>query len=264
MEQYLHIATRHNISSSKNPLQEQHDFVVKIHYSSTLKVLEQLSNAAELQYNEKLSGIITSWLRLFGIFVILNEVDQGSDLTCLELGNGNTLSIMSCNIIDADALENLKQNVAAKVYEYSDQIDMWLVSETVSSPMIAHGQFYAKNYNVAVEPKLEANKTYKGYCGCYGLGESVVQLIASDLDVLPSFESFEKLGRKFIRFNILELFKHTDDIETLDTDIIRYWVNHGYNVGNHTGDLIVMDYIELQSANIDNQVFAFFGNDPAQ
>lgn len=274
-KQYIHIETSYE-SIQPGTKDELHDFIIEINYPENLNLLgAKCKNRNIINQNPQACEMIASWLRLFGIFTILDKSDQDPTRPiALCLSDGADLVIDGWDILDEERKNTLIKNnspdsdlaeddVVHFIYEYTDTMELSLVNESVDPGIqIAARNSNGNHYDLVLRPDMSDRHTYAHYTGTYGIGESIINLIASDLALLPSVKVTDSNNdiRKYITFNALEFFKNSDDAMCTESDAYETFVQ--FDITETHNSTIVMDYIELQAVNINQNLFAFYGNDP--
>lgn len=252
-----------------------HDIYIDINHPENLAMFsESCKNRHEINDNLPICQLITSWLRLFGIFTILDSSDQDKENpVIIQLADGGYLSIDGWEILDQAAKverlalkgvepdEDDEEEYAVKFsYEYSDSVTLTKAKAPVANSVyVATRNSYSNNFDLVLEFKLNPEKEYSLYQGLYD--GSNVQVLLNELTLLPSFKPHESaLAEEYVTCNVLELFKNSNDAMGAESEFIDSFVQ--LDITPYEDSSILMDYIELQYANHSNNLIAFFGNDP--
>lgn len=248
-----------------------HNVYIDINHPENLAMFsESCKNRHEINENLAICQLITSWLRLFGIFTILDNSDQDEEIPVfIHLADGGHLSIDGWEILDQEAkdkrlaLMDIKpdeEDATLFAYEYSDSVALTKAKiQVANSVYVATRNSYSNNFDFVLECILNPEKKYSLYQGLYD--GSNVQVILNDLALLPSCKPHESvLAYEYVTCNVLELFKNSIDAYDSESEFIDSFVQ--LDITPYADCSILMDYIELQFAYQSNNLIAFFGNDP--
>lgn len=251
-----------------------HNVYIDIAHPENLAMFsESCKNRHEINDNPAICQLITSWLRLLGIFTILDNSDQDKENPVIvHLADGGTLSIDGWEILDQEAKdkklalmeiepdEEDEESPTLFAHEYSDSVALTKAkTQVANSVYVATRNSYSNNFDLVLECILNPEKKYSLYQGLYD--GSNVQVILNDLALLPSCKPHESvLAEEYVTCNILNLFKNAIDAYDADSEFIDSFVQ--LDITPYADSSILMDYIELQFAYQSNNLIAFFGNDP--
>lgn len=251
-----------------------HNVYIDINHPENLAMFsESCKNRHEINENLPICQLITSWVRLLGIFTILDNSDQDKETPVLiQLADGGTLSIDGWEILDQEtkdrrlALMDIEPDEEQDVddpilfaHEHSDSITLTKVEKPVAeSVYVAMRNSYSNNFDLVLECILNPEKHYSLYQGSYD--GTHVQVILNDLALLPSCKTHKSEIGDYVTCNVLELFKGSIDAYGAESEFIDSFVQ--LDITPYLDSTLKMDYIELQFSYQSNDLIAFFGNDP--
>lgn len=273
-KQFLLIELSHNTQSTANGEPMLHDVYVEIsHPENIVPFATPCKDRNAIQNTPALCAKITSWLRLFGIFAILDKSDQEAETPHeIHLCDGTVLAIDGWEVVDQQTKDRrMASNVTdpqlwgddvLKVeHEFTDSLSISKNNtDLTKGVLIATRNSYSNNFDLVLECLLEEGKHYDLYQGEFA--QSTIQVVLSDKSPPPLIK-VEKTtqGAEYLTCNALELFKDSMDAYNCDSEHLDSYVK--LDVSRFEHKTIEMDYIELQVVNHGGDLFAFMGNDPA-
>lgn len=271
-KQYIHIETSYESFQPDSTQDELHDFIIEVNYPENLALFETpCKDRNVINQKPQACEMIASWLRLFGVFTILDQNPTRAIELCLS--DGGNLVIDGWDLLDEDRKNRLIKNNEPDpnydeeddpvkfIYQYTDRLELDLINEnTPLDILVATRHSSDNNYDLVLRPIFDPKKTYSHYTGTYDGDETIIHLFASDIALLPSVAVTNSFGGIGITLNALEFIKNSDD--AMCTETAAFHSDVQVDITSSIGSTIVMDYTELQTVHINQSVFAFYGNDP--